>query len=171
MRFIVNRAGDEPVHKSYVMLKAQYRNYYYKNGSPVFVYHVIGTVQELAAYKTEQTANGFYREDTNEFTDRAKTVKNIHQGAPLYYSPRDLGNTANLEITFNGRVVPNDVSAARMQANKQQDYIMQERAKAIVARSGIGGGSVSAFSDAFRSADDPAVLQQGGGVGQPFMTS
>lgn len=151
------------------MLEAVVRNYYYKNGAPVFVYHVVGTPEDLKAYKEAQTANGFYREDTNEFTDRAKTVKNTHLNAPLFYSPRDLGNRTPLEITFNGRVVPNNISAARAQANKQQDYIMQARAQAIVARSGIGGGSISAFTDAFRASDDAQV--QNNAVGQPNLTT
>lgn len=112
-------------------MKIRFKSNYYRNGSPVFVFWVDGTPQEVAAYKEVQSKGGYYVEDNNEFTDYFKTQKNPNQGKPLFYSPRALADGTELTITFNGRVVPNDPDAAMRDADTMQHLIMEKRAELI----------------------------------------
>lgn len=62
-------------------------NQYTKNGAIIFVYTLIGTIEELEAYKASQGVN--YRE--NELNE------------PLYFSQRICEVNADLTLTRSGR--------------------------------------------------------------------
>lgn len=74
-----------------IFVKGRTNPYTSRNGSPTFVYHVSGTPEELAAYKTSKTT--FYRED--------KDAAN----APLFFTTSACGNTAKLVKTAKGEFV------------------------------------------------------------------
>lgn len=64
-----------------------------RNGNTVFVYHVSGTTEELAAYKASKST--FYKED-----DKAAN-------APLFFTTSACGNSAELVKTSKGEYVAN----------------------------------------------------------------
>lgn len=142
------------------MLKAVERDYYFKNGSPVFVYGVTGTPEELVQYEAAQKANGFFVAD-----------KTTNQ--PLFFSPgRPLGQTCELRITANGRVVAYNPAKVVAEAEEMQHLIRAERAKAIAQRSlgMLGGqsGRSSTFQTVLPGAEFADVDNAGNkGLGNP----
>lgn len=73
-------------------MKATYRRpYKSKNGNTVFVYGVSGTATELEAF--EKAQGTFHRVDETT-------------GEPLWFTTRAVGDSANLIITSNNKVVP-----------------------------------------------------------------
>lgn len=95
------------------------RSYRSKNGHAVFVYAVSGSAEQLAAYKKAQGEN--YREDENK--------------TPLFFTTRCVGNTGELIITTNGKVVA-DMSKFDQAASIASQYggnFGQELAKAAAA--------------------------------------
>jgi len=117
------------------MLKAKLSSYYRKAGGlMVFVYLVLGTVEELAKYATAQGAN-FRKNDAGE---------------PLFFSTRPLStNRAELiplTITTTGRVVADDLTKVLSQESKLDDYILQEKAK-LMARIAVGGNGVESLTN------------------------
>lgn len=116
-------------------MKAKLSNYYRKPGGiMVFLYVVLGTAAELAAYKEAQGSN--YRE--NE----------AHE--PLFFSTRPLSTNRSelvpLTITSNNRIVADDLNKVLSQEAKLDDYILQERAK-LLARQAVGMGGVDRLGD------------------------
>lgn len=114
-------------------MKAKLASYYRssKTGQPVFVYHVTGTPEELAAYEAAKGA--FFRKDD--------------KGNILHFATRALSNNRNeavtLSITTNGNIVVDDLNKVLDQNAKLEDYIMREQAKIMaaqaLARSGVRG--------------------------------
>jgi len=125
-------------------------------GNLTFVYHVVGTTDEIADYKEAQTANGYYREDNNEFTDFKKTKKNPNMGLPLFYSPVPLKEGTELRITFSGRVVPDNLDQLETEALTMQSKIQDKRAEAIVEQQLSGTRRRSSFTAT--STETPAPL-------------
>jgi hypothetical protein len=82
------------------------RSYRSKKGNPTFVYSVKGTAEQLDAFKSAQ--GDFFREDD-------KT------GAPLWFTTRFIGKSAELIITTSGNVVP-DMSMFDAQASLAAQY-------------------------------------------------
>ncbi len=115
------------------MLKAKLASYYrsQKTGSPVFVYHVTGTAEELAAF--EAAKGTYFRKDD--------------EGNVLHFSPRALSNNRNevinLTITNNGNIVVDDLNKVLSQNEKLEDYILREQARVMaqqaLARNGVRG--------------------------------
>ena len=109
------------------MLKAKLSNYYRKSGGlMVFVYLVLGTVEELAKYAAAQGAN----------------LRKNEADEPLFFSTRPLStNRAELiplTITSNNRIVADDLNKVLSQEAQLDTYILQEKAK-LMARAAIGG--------------------------------
>jgi len=109
------------------MLKAKLSNYYRKAGGlMVFVYLVLGTVEELAKYAAAQGAN----------------LRNNEAGEPLFFSTRPLSTNRSelipLTITSNNRIVADDLNKVLSQEAQLDTYILQEKAK-LMARAAIGG--------------------------------
>lgn len=102
------------------------RSYTSKNGNKVFVYSVSGNKAQLDAFKTAQGDN--FREDEN---------KN-----PLWFTTRCVGNTGELIITTNGKVIA-DMSAYDQAASLASQYggnFGQELARMTAAKL-LGGHS------------------------------
>ena len=105
------------------MLKAKLNGYYrsQKTGSPVFVYHVTGTAEEMAAF--EAAKGTYFRKD--------------EAGNVLHFSPRALSNNRNesitLTITQNNNIVVDDLNKVLDQNSKLEDYILREQAKVMAA--------------------------------------
>lgn len=133
----------------FYVMKGVFRNHYYKSGNPVFVYLVNGTPAELEQYKRVQSANGFYREDSNPFLADGVTA-NPNYGKPLFFTPREQGQSVDLAITPNGRVVPNNPLQAMQESRDMQNMVRAERAKLIAIRQQITqGGANQAFTSSF----------------------
>lgn len=81
------------------------RSYTSKQGNKVFVYAVSGTKEQLEKFKT--ASGEFYRED--------------EQGNPLWFTTRSVGNTGELVITTNGKIVP-DMSKFDQAASLAKQY-------------------------------------------------
>lgn len=97
------------------------RSYTSKNGNKVFVYTVSGTEAQLASYKSAVGEN--YRED-----DETKE--------PLWFTTRCVGNSGNLIITKNNKVVA-DMSAFDQAASLAAQYggnLGQELARAAASQ-------------------------------------
>jgi hypothetical protein len=97
------------------------RSYTSKNGNKVFVYTVSGTETQIAEYKSAMGEN--YRED-----DETKE--------PLWFTTRCVGNSGNLIITKNNKVVA-DMSAFDQAASLAAQYggnLGQELARAAAAQ-------------------------------------
>lgn len=131
-------------------MKAKFSNYYRKQGGRmVYVYHVTGTKEELAAYKEAQ--GDHYREDETS-------------GKPLFFSPQPLGKkneNISLMITPNGTVVADDADRQFERHFKLDDYILQEQAK-LMAVQAMGGGGIDFLSNmtASRPVDDKADIPE-----------
>lgn len=82
------------------------RSYKSKNGNTVFVYGVSGKADELEAFAKAQGENHRVDEAT---------------GKPLWFTTRCIGQTGELIITRNGRVVP-DMSAFEQMASLAKQY-------------------------------------------------
>jgi hypothetical protein len=103
-------------------MKIKFKRAYTKptTGNRVFVYEVLGTSEELEKYKEIQGEN--YKEDTD--------------GTPLWFTTRAVGNSQDLIITTNNRIVP-DMSAFDAAASLAKQYggnLGQELAKAAVSQ-------------------------------------
>lgn len=117
-------------------MKAKLSNYYRKQGGlMVFVYIVIGSLVELAAYAVAQGVN----------------LRKNEKDEPLFFSTRPLStNRAELiplTITTTGRVVADDLSKILTQEAKFDDYVLQEKAK-ITAQLAVGRGGIETLSNA-----------------------
>ena len=96
------------------------RSYTSPKGNKVFVYSVSGSPEQLAKFKAAQ--GEFYRED--------------EAGNPLWFTTRSVGNSGELIITTNGKVVP-DMSAFDTAASLAKQYggnLGQELAKHAVSQ-------------------------------------
>lgn len=82
------------------------RSYKSKNGNTVFVYSVSGKAEELEAFAKAQGDNHRVDEAT---------------GKPLWFTTRCIGQTGELIITTNGKVVP-DMSAFDQAASLAKQY-------------------------------------------------
>lgn len=82
------------------------RSYKSKNGNTVFVYGVSGKADELEAFAKAQGDNHRVDETT---------------GKPLWFTTRCIGQTGELIITTNGKVVP-DMSAFDQAASLAKQY-------------------------------------------------
>lgn len=82
------------------------RSYRSKKGNPTFVYGITGSAEELEAYKVAQGT--FYREDDAT-------------GQPLWFTTRCVGDSGELIITTNGKVVP-DMSKYDQAASLASQY-------------------------------------------------
>ncbi len=82
------------------------RSYKSKNGNTVFVYAVTGTQDQLESFATAQGENHRVDEST---------------GTPLWFTTRCVGQSGNLIITSNGKVVP-DMSAFDQAASLAAQY-------------------------------------------------
>lgn len=118
-------------------MKATFNNSYpkrAKNGNmvDVFVYHVVGTEQELSDYKTVRGEQ--YREDSET-------------GAPLFFSLNYVGEVTQLVITTNGNVVA-DTSNLRKANNlvQQYDFLRQELAAQLLSQIGFGTSKTTSNS-------------------------
>lgn len=116
------------------MLKAKLSSHYRKTGGLiVFVYIVIGSVEELAAYATAQGVN----------------FRKNEAGQPLFFSSRLLSTNVNeqvpLVITQNGRVVVNDIIKVAAQEAQLEYLILQEKAK-LMAQMAVGRGGIEGLS-------------------------
>ena len=91
--------------KDQVMKITSTRSYTSKNGNKVFVYSVSGTKEELAKFKSAMGDNYRQAED----------------GTPLWFTTRSAGNSAELIITPNGKVIA-DMSAFDQAASLAKQY-------------------------------------------------
>lgn len=82
------------------------RSYKSKNGNTVFVYGVSGNQEQLEAFAKAQGENHRVDEET---------------GTPLWFTTRCIGESGNLIITTNGKVVP-DMSAFDQAASLAAQY-------------------------------------------------
>ena len=117
------------------MLKAKLSSHYRKlGGLIVFVYIVLGTIEELAKYATAQAAN----------------FRKNESGEPLFFSTRALSTNPNelvpMIITPNGRVVANDTNKVLTQQARLDDLILQEQAK-LMAANLVGRNGVQSLAD------------------------
>lgn len=78
-----------------------------RTGKTVFVYHVSGTPEELAAYKTSK--GEYYKED--------KDAAN----APLFFTTDAIGNNAEMIKTSKGEFVP-DMSKEKIFASLEEQF-------------------------------------------------
>jgi len=105
------------------------RSYKSKNGNTVFVYAVSGTQEQLEAFAKAQGEN----HRTDELT-----------GAPLWFTTRCVGQSGNLIITTNGKVVP-DMSAFDQAASLAAQYggNFGDQLARMAAEQLLGGGAKS----------------------------
>ena len=104
------------------------RSYTSPKGNKVFVYTVAGTVEQLASLEEAQGVNHRVDDETGE---------------TLWFTTRCVGNSGNLIITKNKKVVA-DMSAYDQAASLAAQYggnLGQELAKAAAAQ--LVGGSTS----------------------------
>lgn len=80
------------------MLTATLNGFYRKNGRTIYRFLVNGTPKELEAYEQAQGPNFRTFDNPEDPNDKLN-------GTPLYFSPRPIGKSAELEITANGKVV------------------------------------------------------------------
>lgn len=79
-------------------LTATLHGYYRKNGRVIYRFLVNGDKDSLAAYELAQGTNLRTYENPEDSNDKLT-------GTPLYFSPRPIGKTVQLDITANGKVV------------------------------------------------------------------
>lgn len=121
------------------------RSYRSKNtGTPVFVYTVSGNASELQSYESIQ--GEYYREDT-------KT------GEPLWFTTRCVGDTGNLIITTNDKIVA-DMSEFDKAASVAAQYggNLGEQLASIAAAKLLGGSSSPAEAPVEATADNSEGL-------------
>ena len=121
------------------------RSYRSKNtGTPVFVYTVSGNASELQSYESIQ--GEYYREDT-------KT------GEPLWFTTRCVGDTGNLIITTNDKIVA-DMSEFDKAASVAAQYggNLGEQLASIAAAKLLGGSSSPAVAPVEATADNSEGL-------------
>lgn len=79
-------------------LTASLHGFYRKSGRTIYRFIVDGDEKSLEAYEEAQGAN------FRTFDD-PENDQNPLNGKPLYFSPRPIGKTVELEITANNKVV------------------------------------------------------------------
>lgn len=110
------------------------RSYKSKNGNTVFVYAVSGTQEQLEAFAEAQGDNHRVDEAT---------------GTPLWFTTRCVGQSGNLIITTNGKVVP-DMSAFDQAASLAAQYggNFGDQLARMAAEQLLGGGAKSTTVEA-----------------------
>jgi hypothetical protein len=120
-------------------MKAKLKSYYRKSSTVmVFVYIVLGTLEELAKYAIAQG-------------DRFRTENPDGTGAPLFFSMRPLSHNRNesvpLLITANGRVVADDLDKVLKMDEIGEMELAKQKAK-LLAKQFVSGDVISRLSNA-----------------------
>ena len=127
------------------MLKAKFAsNYRSKKGNAVFVYDVTGTATELAAFKAVQGAN--YRESEKK--------------TPLFFNSRYSGDSLNLIITTNGKLVVDNSGIEKMTSLVNgTSGILQDKLASLAAAqifANLGGAQAQSVAAPLAATDTPA---------------
>lgn len=109
------------------------RTYKSKNGNPVFVYAVSGKPEQLEAFAQAQGDNHRVDEATNK---------------PLWFTTRCIGQTGELIITTNGKVVPDmstfdqAASLASQYGGNLGDHLAKAAAEALLGNRNLSTANV-----------------------------
>lgn len=81
-----------------VKLTASLHGFYRKNGRTIYRFLVTGSKEDLQKYEDAQGPNFRTFDNPDDANDKLN-------GTPLYFSPRPIGKTVELDITQNDKVV------------------------------------------------------------------
>lgn len=103
-------------------LTATLNGFYRKNGRTIYRFLVNGDKESLEAYEEAQGPNFRTFDNPEDPQDKLN-------GTPLYFSPRPIGKTAQLEITANGKVVV----AENIESVMDKDIAYQDKVSEALA--------------------------------------
>lgn len=117
-------------------MKAKFiRSYRSKAGNTVFVYGVTGSKEQIEAFKSIQGEN----------------LRESDEGQPLWFTTRFIGNTGDLVITSNSKIVPDmseyekaDSLAKQFNGNLGQELAKQAASKLLGNPTGATADQVPA---------------------------